>query len=190
MKIVVLAIAVAMSTILAQSCGDNNKMKSDNGNDKMIVEQTTEKSETPSPVKEVVRHYLDIKNAFAADNTSEAAFGANAMLKSVDAVDQRKFTDDQKKKYTDLSLDLKKEAEGIVTNAGKIDQQRAHFVPMSQNVQDLIKEFGTPQTLYLDHCPMANNHKGANWISEVEEIKNPYMGEKMPECGTMEEVIK
>jgi hypothetical protein len=37
---------------------------------------------------------------------------------------------------------------------------------------------------------MALNDKGAMWLSENKEIKNPYYGEKMMECGTVEEVIE
>ncbi len=37
---------------------------------------------------------------------------------------------------------------------------------------------------------MANDGKGAIWLSEVKEIKNPYLGSKMPDCGSVKETIK
>jgi hypothetical protein len=37
---------------------------------------------------------------------------------------------------------------------------------------------------------MYNENKGAMWISEMKEVKNPYFGAKMLTCGTVEEVIK
>ncbi|MDQ6756917.1 MAG: DUF3347 domain-containing protein, partial [Bacteroidota bacterium] len=43
---------------------------------------------------------------------------------------------------------------------------------------------------YKDFCPMYNNNKGAIWLSEVKDIKNPYLGKKMPTCGNMKEEIK
>ena len=62
---------------------------------------------------------------------------------------------------------------------------------LSKDIADLIKTFGTGgQTLYKDFCPMASDGKGAIWISEVKEIKNPYLGSKMPECGSVKETIK
>jgi Cu(I)/Ag(I) efflux system membrane fusion protein len=30
---------------------------------------------------------------------------------------------------------------------------------------------------------MFNDNKGAYWLSEIEEIRNPYFGEKMLSCG-------
>jgi hypothetical protein len=37
---------------------------------------------------------------------------------------------------------------------------------------------------------MYNNNKGATWLSETKEIKNPYMGKKQPTCGSLKEEIK
>jgi membrane fusion protein, copper/silver efflux system len=33
------------------------------------------------------------------------------------------------------------------------------------------------------HCPMADNDKGADWLSSEKEIMNPYFGESMLRCG-------
>ena len=37
---------------------------------------------------------------------------------------------------------------------------------------------------------MANNDKGAYWLSTDETIKNPYFGEMMLKCGTVAAVIE
>jgi len=54
----------------------------------------------------------------------------------------------------------------------------------------MIKLLGTNQPLYVDRCPMYNNNKGAIWVSEIKEIKNPYLGKAMPTCGTVKEELK
>ena len=61
---------------------------------------------------------------------------------------------------------------------------------MSEDVYDLVAAFGAGQILYHDHCPMANDSKGAMWLSETMEVRNPYFGGKMNECVRVEEVIK
>jgi hypothetical protein len=53
-----------------------------------------------------------------------------------------------------------------------------------------LKVFKPNQTLYKDFCPMYNEGKGATWISETREIKNPYLGKKMATCGSVKEEIK
>jgi Cu(I)/Ag(I) efflux system membrane fusion protein len=38
---------------------------------------------------------------------------------------------------------------------------------------------------YIQKCPMANNNKGAVWLSMEEEIRNPYYGDAMLTCGSV-----
>jgi hypothetical protein len=54
----------------------------------------------------------------------------------------------------------------------------------------MVKGFGSGRSLYVDNCPMANEKKGAIWLSEFKEIKNPYFAGKMSECVRIEEIIK
>ena len=45
------------------------------------------------------------------------------------------------------------------------------------------------ETVYLQHCPMADDNNGASWLSKEKEIRNPYFGARMLKCGSVEEVI-
>ena len=89
-----------------------------------------------------------------------------------------------------MEADAKEHAEHISNNAAKINHQREHFDMLSQDVYDFVKAFPAGQTLYRDHCPMYNDGKGAMWLSETREIKNPYYGKKMITCGSIKEAIK
>jgi hypothetical protein len=139
-------------------------------------------------IKTVVGHYLHIKNALANDNADEAAEGAKAMSEALAKIDKSLFTAEQKKVYDDNEDDLKEHAEHI--SKSKLDHQREHFSMMSEDMYSLVKAFGGGQPLYHDHCPMYNDKKGALWLSETKEINNPYMGTKMPKCGSVEERIQ
>jgi Cu(I)/Ag(I) efflux system membrane fusion protein len=56
---------------------------------------------------------------------------------------------------------------------------------------DLTKAL-SPQdgTLYVQHCPMAFNNKGADWISREHDIRNPYFGVSMLTCGDVTDTLK
>jgi hypothetical protein len=97
---------------------------------------------------------------------------------------------DQKKVYMDIQDDAKEHAVHISKNAGNIKHQREHFDMLSKDIYELAKSFGAGQSLYYDHCPMYNNGKGANWLSESKEIHNPYLGKAMPDCGTVKETLQ
>lgn len=142
-------------------------------------------------LKEIVGHYLHIKNALANDNGNEAANGGKAMEQAMGKIDKSFFTADQKKVYDDIEEELKEHAEHIGKNGDKIEHQREHFAMLSEVIYELVKAFGAGQPIYHDHCPMYNEDKGgAMWLSEMKEVNNPYFGAKMPKCGKVEELIK
>ena len=140
-------------------------------------------------LKTVVDQYLHIKNALVTNSGSEAADGGKQVADAMNKVDKSFFSAEQKKIYDGIEDDLKEHAEHIGNSSGDVAHQREHFSMMSEDVYDLVKAFGGGQTLYHDHCPMANDNKGAMWLSEMREIKNPYFGGKMNECVKTPEVI-
>jgi len=44
--------------------------------------------------------------------------------------------------------------------------------------------------VYYQFCPMAIDNKGAYWLSEESDIKNPYFGDAMLTCGETKETLK
>lgn len=141
-------------------------------------------------IKTIVDHYLHIKNALANDNAGEAASGAKAMQDAIGKLDKSLLTAEQKTAYDANEEEMIEHADHIAKHGNNIKHQRLHFVPMSEVVYALVKNFGAGRPVYHDHCPMARDNQGAMWISEVKEIKNPYFGSEMFKCGRVEEVIK
>lgn len=170
---------------------ENKKDTVSPGNDLKASASATIKPVSTFPQKEILNGYLQLKNALANDNSKEAATAGNAIVSVLAKVDTLSLSGSQQKVYADLQDDAREHAEHIGANPGKLDHQREHFEMLSKDVNDLIKNFGNGgQTLYRDFCPMANDGKGASWISEVKEIKNPYMGKKMATCGSVKETFK
>ena len=140
-------------------------------------------------INEVIASYLKLKNALTKDDTKEAANAGNAIVAALSKLDMKNLSKEQMKSYMDVADDTKENAEHIGANAGKIDHQREHFAMLSKDIADLIKTFGSSQKLYQDFCPMYDDGKGAIWISEIKEIKNPYFGNKMIGCGSMKKEL-
>lgn len=62
--------------------------------------------------------------------------------------------------------------------------QRTQFRHLSEALIGIARPLGTPGSpLYLQYCPMANDNKGAYWISRDSSIRNPYYGDAMLTCG-------
>lgn len=134
----------------------------------------------------IIPNYLDLKNALVKDDSKAAAEFAKSLYNSFQNAKTDKLPDDLKKQFVDIADDAKEHAEHIGSNGNDISHQREHFVTLSNDIKDLIELLGTNQKLYLEFCPMANNDKGAVWVSETKEIRNPYFGNEMPACGTVQ----
>jgi hypothetical protein len=141
-------------------------------------------------IKKLTDNYLQLKNALTNGKANEAGDAAKNMFEGLKGFDKSLLTAEQKSLYDQQEAGLKENAEHISGSTGDIEHQREHFVSLSEGMYALAKAFGGGKTLYHDHCPMAQNGKGAMWLSETKEIKNPYFGDKMMECGSVEEEIQ
>ncbi len=153
-------------------------------NDGRDIDANTQKNATTSPI---IDAYIQIKNGLVATDKGATAKGGTALLNAFSKFDMTALKGDTHKEYMEIYESAKEQAEHIVKSP--IDHQREHFETLSTDITDLIALIGTEKTLYQDFCPMANNNKGAYWISEVKDIKNPYFGDKMMKCGSVKKQI-
>jgi hypothetical protein len=140
-------------------------------------------------IADIVSNYIKMKNALTKDDAKSAADAGKAIVVAMAKLDVSTLDAAKKKAYMDVADDAKENSQHIGDNAGKIDHQREHFAMLSKDIADLVKTFDTGQKLYQDYCPMYDDGKGAIWISEIKEIKNPYFGSKMLTCGSMKKEL-
>jgi hypothetical protein len=181
-----------LSTLFLAACSNSSSTTSPSeatqNTDSTASVISSEKTK-PAPADGIINGYLQLKNALVADDDKAAAEAGNVMTKAMAAFDKTALSAEQAKIYNDIEAGVKEHAEHIGENVGNIHHQREHFESLSQDIYDLAKAVGTGQKLYFDHCPMYNDKKGANWISETKEIQNPYLGKSMPTCGSLKEEL-
>ena len=200
-------VAIALTLLTVMSCKDTKKsddhMEMDqdemnhDGDENMDMDQNGMQSDEmmgqdqkTSKATAVLNSYLELKNALVADNTEAAATAGKTLFEDLGKFDQSSIAGAQKQEVLDIIEDAREHAEHISENSGKMDHQREHFEMLSKDVEDLIAIVGTDRKLYKTFCPMYNEGKGAIWLSETKEIKNPYLGGKMLTCGEVQEEIK
>jgi len=135
----------------------------------------------------IIDNYLKIKNALVADNQEEAAKAGGVLVANFEDFDTSGYSSEEQQELKDIIEDAKEHAEHI--SESPMEHQREHFGILSKDVIDMIAITGTDKKLYQDFCPMYNNKKGAQWLSSTEEIKNPFFGSKMMNCGEVQKQI-
>lgn len=200
MKNIVLKSLLAISVITLISCNGNSGKNKEADHDMMQMNhdmkdmnhnsESAETVNTKHILQPVISTYLTMKNALTTDDSKATANAGEQMLSDLENIKITAISAAKQKAYKNIADDIKKNAEHIGDNAGNIAHQREHFAALSEDISNLIALLGTSQTLYNDFCPMFNNGRGASWLSESKEIKNPFYGKEMPTCGTIKGVTK
>ena len=189
MKNIIFAIAISAISLTACNNSSDKSTEATKTNDQPAAGVKTVAASS-SPVGGLLQIYLKMKNDLANDDDKGTAEAGNQMLKAFNDFNESSLKVEDKKSFEDIRDDAKEHAEHIGKNAGNIKHQREHFDMLSKDMYDLVKKFGAGEKIYVDFCPMYNDNKGAKWLSETKEIKNPYFGKAMNACGEVKEELQ
>jgi hypothetical protein len=152
-------------------------------------------------ITNVLNAYFDMKAAFVDADSAKAKEDCKRMILLTDSIDLTEL----KKDTTGIFLTDSISLENIRSNAKSlllqpnITEMRKDFSMVNENLYPFLKaiNYQGPK-MYWQNCPMAfGEGKEANWISNTEEIVNPYLGKNNPEfksamlhCGEIKDTIK
>lgn len=135
--------------------------------------------------KKMLGDYYQLKDNFITEDDSLISFYSHNLMNDADSL---KFS--ELKADSAIILTAKSGAESIsaelkgLLGEKSLEEKRKSFYTLSEELYDLIRTVQyDKEIVYHDHCPMAFNNAGANWLSNSPEIKNPYLPKKMPGCG-------
>lgn len=183
---------------------EKNKMEMKDGKEikaeEKVAEDHTKHVDQPMDVKKnemkqtnmlkpVADNYFLLKDALVNTDAAKTSAAAKKLSEAIAAVDMSKLSEKDHITWRKV-LNPLKTATASITTEKSIAKQRILFMGLSENMYTLIKATKPAGTVYYQHCPMANNGKGANWLSKEAAIKNPYYGSMMLNCGSVAETIE
>jgi len=139
----------------------------------------------------LIDDYYSMKDNFVAENELLVNKYAAAMEQAADTLDLNtvKTTAVDKEKNKQLVEEINADLKGLVAEKD-IEAKRKPFRAVSDKLYELIKAIQyDKQIIYHEHCPMAFNQTGADWLSNTTDIKNPYIPTKMLDCGEVHDTI-
>lgn len=139
-----------------------------------------------SQLTQLTEEYFKVKNSLVNDDAAATQKAGASLKSSLSKVDMNLVKGPAHDRWMSVRNEIEKAAE-MITKESDIAKQRINFAPLSQAFLDLTETFGlTKDKVYKQFCPMAFNNKGAYWLSESEQIRNPYYGKAMLTCGEVE----
>ena len=151
-------------------------------------------------VDTMMNAYFELKAAFVEADSIKAKSSAKNLLQIVDSLSLNELKKDTTGIFESADMqmgDIKANIESLVKQTSLIEM-RQDFRMVSESIYPLLKTIHYEgKTLYWQNCPMAfGEGKEANWISNTEEIVNPFLGKHDPEfksamlhCGEVKDSI-
>ena len=138
----------------------------------------------------VYNAYLKMNDAFVKSNAKSVANEAKKVIKAIESVDMALLEHDPHMKWMD-QLEILNRTINAISKSNDIEEQRHEYIQFNLAFYESVKIFGLENTsAYFQYCPMANNDKGAYWLSSTKDILNPYFGDAMLTCGETKETVE
>ncbi|MDD7913325.1 efflux RND transporter periplasmic adaptor subunit [Polaribacter ponticola] len=168
---------------------DNNSSKKEtvhlNMNERLKVSAKFQKH-----LKVIYNEYINLKNALIKEDSKSSSTSALTLVNNLNKVDMKLLSDKKAHNHwMKLEREIKSSASSI-SETSAIKVQRDHFKYLSTHLMNAVQLFGINEKVYVEFCPMADNNKGAFWLSKEEKVINPYFGEAMLTCGEVKQVIE
>lgn len=136
-----------------------------------------------------IEQYFELKNNLVKSDFDFTLMSAKTLESKLNIIDMKQLDEDAHKVWMEYYSAIKQQLD-LLKSSENIEEARKYFASLSEQLIKTIEIFGVKKdSIYVTYCPMAFNNKGAYWLSEFKNIKNPYFGNKMLTCGEVRKII-
>jgi len=178
--------------LLASSCSDGDKQAAE-----PVKDQPLSVSKNSAPFTQsydlLLSSYYSLKDAFFASDSAKVNLAASQLLINADSLKVNEIQGDSsgviKETAGTFTSTIHSSAEALQKESS-LEEKRKEFDVITDALWSLtrtVKYDGSK--VYYSFCPMAFNSKGAYWLNNSSKIENPYFGEEMPDCGSVEDSV-
>ena len=185
--------AMAFVGLTAMSCKDGKEDSSATTETEMIklepsASTANNESKVQNPESEkVLADYMALKDALVETDEKAAAEAGKKLETTLKSFKLDSYSAEQQNELQQLVASAIEHSEKIVNS--DMEEQRAHFQKLNDDVTNMVAITGTENTLYQQFCPMYAGDTGGAWLSTEKNIRNPYFGSKMMKCGVVQREI-
>ncbi|HUU04400.1 MAG TPA: efflux RND transporter periplasmic adaptor subunit [Patescibacteria group bacterium] len=162
---------------------ENNSRKSEPSKKQAIAQEFNR------AIDRVAQAYFSIQDAFSRDNLENAQKAAADLLRELATADMKLLKGETHLQWMKLEARITKSTQDL-KSAKDIEAARSSFENLTEPITTAIAEFGGgKKAVYRFHCPMAFDNKGAYWLQDHQQTRNPYFGASMLSCQDSVETL-
>lgn len=147
-------------------------------------------AEKREKIATVFNNYMNLKDLLVQDNFEGAKTEVAHLGESLESLNTEDL-EGSAREILERDLEELRKRLSSMNKSKDIAGLRANFDELSEIMISMAKTFKPfSEKLYVHRCPMAENDDGADWLSFSEEVKNPYYGSEMLNCGEVTTIIE
>ena len=132
----------------------------------------------------VFDQYLDLKDVLVESDAETAAGKADQLAQLIDNADYSNLDQESRHTWSEILEKMQSHSYGL-SEEDDIEDQRIHFDEISRVMIDMVTMYHpVDYDIYHQQCTIFGDGT-ADWLSRDEEIRNPYYGERMMDCGNV-----
>jgi len=139
-------------------------------------------------IEALLSEYLKLKDALVADDLQLSKKEITALRAKVEEINTIGLKGEAEKVWKMVNTQLINRTKEL-SEAKDLKEIRGGFDELSSEIIMLVSNLQVSSQLFVLHCPMADNNRGADWISLSSEVLNPYYGNAMLGCGEVTKTI-
>lgn len=141
-------------------------------------------------VETTLQRYFELADALAHDDLDRAQAATSEMQAALADVDPEGLGGETEAAWDELLLALHAPL-AEMAKARDLEALRGPLEALAEPMERIAKivEGATETEIYRAACPMTESGD-ARWLQPDDAISNPYMGQEMPECGSIEQVTR
>ncbi|WEK34788.1 MAG: DUF3347 domain-containing protein [Candidatus Pseudobacter hemicellulosilyticus] len=137
--------------------------------------------------------YFDLKDALVTSDTGKASAAALRLATTADSLQINEIKGDSTGAIKLTAKDYAGTIAGsarAVAGEKDLKAKRKEFKMIAESMYVIIQTVRYDgQKVYWQYCPMAFDNQGAYWVSQNREVFNPYFGDEMLHCGSVEDSL-
>lgn len=177
--------------VLILSCGHKEEKPKPVDMPQVALTQSNNSETFNKSFAAVLSNYYALKDAFVKEDTAKITASSKALIIAADSLKLNEVKADTSLIETAKmnTQNLRDEVKGLLGEVG-IENKRKSFQMATSDMYDLLRVVRYDrEKVYMQHCPMAFENKGADWLSNTSEIMNPYIPKKMLDCGEVKDSV-
>jgi hypothetical protein len=141
----------------------------------------------------LLQSYFLLKETFVAGDPSKINAAASALLTNADSLNINEIRGDtsgtirENAKYFTATISGSATA---IKGDTKMEDKLREFDIITDALWSLTRTVKYDrQKIYYQFCPMAFDNRGAYWLSDKRDVRNPYFAGKMTDCGEVADSV-